>query len=61
MLWRAVANTGGDPSTLDRTYIATPELLAGQIAFLASDESASITGHALVADYGGTAHTTWAV
>ena len=46
---------------VDMQYVSSPELLASQILFLASDEAASITGTALPSDYGGMAHSTWLV
>ena len=61
MLWRAIRDTGGSEDEVDRSFVATPEQVAAEILFLASDESASVNGTALVADYGGMAKTSWAV
>jgi NAD(P)-dependent dehydrogenase (short-subunit alcohol dehydrogenase family) len=61
MLWRGLEASGGRADEVEPDYLAPPELLASEILFLASDESRSINGHALVADYGGSARTTWAI
>ena len=41
--------------------IATPEQVAAQILFLASDDAATVNGTFLLADWGGTARSTWPI
>jgi dihydroanticapsin dehydrogenase len=53
------AKPGDDLKKFGLDRVHSPDVIAGHMLFLASDESANMNGHALVIDFGGLAKSTF--